>query len=129
MLLWTFVRTNHAAWSFEDLRSLFATADRARLRAAGHQLPGPGPFTLYRGVAGPEPARRVNGLSWTRSILQAREFAEQHGLRFADPYLDPDPGVYRVTVSAAPVLAYTDVREEQEVIVMLPPHATPDRIL
>jgi hypothetical protein len=127
-LLKAFINTNHATWSLADLRSLFEMADRARLRAEGDQLPGPGPFTLYRGVAGPEPDRRVSGLSWTHSVEDARWFAQNHARRLREWISDPDPAVCRVTVDAAAVLVYTNVHEEQEFIVMLSPGITPERI-
>jgi len=111
-LVRAFVHTNHAYWPLDALRDLFQRADRARLRAAGDPLPGRGPFTVYRGVAGCEPERRVRGLSWTESLDQARWFAERFNL--------PDPGVYRATVEASHVLAYVSWKEEAEFIVMLP---------
>ena len=87
-----------------------------------------GPFTLYRGVAGPEPDRRVSGLSWTHSVEDARWFAQNHARRLREWISDPDPAVCRVTVDAAAVLVYTNVHEEQEFIVMLSPGITPERI-
>jgi hypothetical protein len=127
-LLRAFIDTNHATFSLSDLRQLFETADRARLRAAGDPLPGSGPFTLYRGVAGQEPHRRVRGLSWTSTLDQARWFAQQHALREAewitspDEWItSPDPGVYQVTIDDRHVLAYTNAhKEEGEFIVILP---------
>jgi hypothetical protein len=53
-------RTNdHRIWS--DLELMFFWADRMRLRNAGRPLPGSGPFTLYRGVAGHGRDRRIRG--------------------------------------------------------------------
>jgi len=125
-LLDAFVRTNHADWSLSALRRPFAQADRARLRAAGDPLPGTGPFRIYRGVAGPEPERRVLGLSWTQSIEQARWFAETNARRFDRDH--GDPGVYCVMVGEGDVLAYIDRREEGEFIVSLPAVTTPERL-
>jgi hypothetical protein len=119
-LLSAFAHTNHADWSLLALRRLFASADRGRLRSGGDPLPGPGPFTIYRGVAGVEPARRVCGLSWTSSAEEARPFA--HRLRW------PDPGVYRITVRATDVVAYLNMKEEAEFVVMLPETARPERV-
>jgi hypothetical protein len=51
-LLDSFVRTNHAHWALSELRELFESADRKGLLTAGDPLPGPGPFTVYRGVSG-----------------------------------------------------------------------------
>jgi hypothetical protein len=104
------------------LRTLVAGADRARLRqAAGEPLPGPGPFTVYRGVAGRGAERRVRGLNWTGSLDRARWFAR----RFA--HLG-DPAVYRVLVHEPDVLAYTNARQEGEFLVLLPATAKPTRV-
>lgn len=112
-LLVAFVRTNHADWPLERLRVLLKSANRTRLRGAGDPLPGPGPFTVYRGVSGADPeARRVRGLSWTASLERAREFAERFQLQ--------DPGVYEAIVQEQHVLAYLNWREEEEFIVLLP---------
>src|SRR5712691_9966584 len=54
----TDVRTNTAHFPVWRLRFLFWRADRHRLRKAGDPFPGPGPYTLYRGVAGVGAARR-----------------------------------------------------------------------
>jgi hypothetical protein len=61
-LLHAFVgtRTNNHRWPLRDLKAMFDRADRERLRAAGSPLPSPGPFTLYRGVAGRGPGRRYD---------------------------------------------------------------------
>ncbi len=111
----TSTRTNNAGWSASDLEFFFSLADRAQLLAAGEPLPGPGPFTLYRGVSGKGRRRRVRGLSWTSSIEKARWFADRY------PGLD-DPAVFRVNVEADAVLAYLHEqgRQEAEFIVMLP---------
>ena len=126
VLLDTYVRTKHAGFSLAELCRLFAQADRVHLRAAGDPLPGPGPFRLYRGIAGPEPTRRVYGLSWTQSIRRAREFAQEHACRFSRNRADP--GVYCVTVEEGGVLAYIRRRGEREFIVNLPTLATPERL-
>lgn len=113
-LLDSFVRTNHAHWALSELHELFESADRKALRAAGDPLPGPGPFTVYRGVSGEEPEeRRVRGLSWTTSLDRAHEFAERFNGR--------DPAVYEVVIEARHVLAYINWQEEEEFIVLLPP--------
>lgn len=97
---------------------LIEHADRAKLLAAGAPLPGPGPFLLYRGVAGRGSARRVRGLSWTASLDRARFFARRY------PEL-LDPAVFRVTVSAEHVLAYTNERQKEEFPVILPKRTRP----
>jgi hypothetical protein len=119
-LLFAFVHSNHVHWSLAALRELFRSADRARLRAAGDPLPGHGPFTIYRGVAGHESARRVCGLSWTGSLERAREFAERLDL--------PSPSVYRITIEESHVLAYVNAKEEEEFLVLLPESAEPQRV-
>lgn len=113
-LIDSFVRTNHAHWTLNELRELFESADRKALRVAGDPLPGPGPFTLYRGVSGEEhEERRVRGLSWTTSLDRAREFAERFDW--------PDPAVYEAVIEARHVLAYINWEKEEEFILLLPP--------
>jgi cell division inhibitor SulA len=112
----------HCPLSF--LRSRLARADRKRLREAGDVLPSDGPFTLYRGVAGHGRARRVCGISWTGSLETAQWFANRSagfGL--------PKPAVYSAVVCADDVLTYSDQRNEQEFIVLLPETIRPKRIL
>ena len=104
----TRTRTNTAGWSLRDLGRLFGTADRARLRAAGDPLPGPGPFPLHRGVAGVGRARRPRGYSWTGSLDVACWFATRRDL--------PAPAVFTATVPEGDVLAYVDGRGEQEYV-------------
>lgn len=58
---------------YPRIRELLRFADRERLLAGGDvRPPSRGPFTLYRGVGGKGPARRVRGYSWTSK----RETAE-----------------------------------------------------
>lgn len=102
----------------EKIPWLIEHADRAKLLAAGDPLPGSDPFLLYRGVAGRGSARRVRGLSWTSSLDRARFFARRY------PQLH-DPAVFRVTVSAEQVLAYTNERKEEEFLVLLPKRTRP----
>src|SRR5207244_1151551 len=95
-------RTNNYARRDMAL-SLIRQANRGKLLAAGDPLPGPGPFTLYRGVAGRGPARQVRGLSWTGSLETARWFARRY------PGLG-DPAVFTAVVQANDVLSYTHAR-------------------
>jgi hypothetical protein len=117
-LVYAFTRTrttNHyyrLSWQY----SLFKLADRQRLREAGDPLPAPGPYTLYRGVAGRGAARRVRGLSWTGSLECATWFAE----RAAD-FGWADPAVFQAVVSDSEVLSYTNDRNEDEYIALLSP--------
>jgi len=113
-------RVNNHRWPMDDLRFMFERANRDRLLSAGDPLPGPGPFTIFRGVAGKGRARRVRGLSWTGSQEKAQWFARRLYL--------PDPAVFQVTVGIEDVLAYSNEREEQEFIVLLPDSAKPVRL-
>jgi hypothetical protein len=112
-------RVNNAYWLLIMLELVFDQADKDRLRAAGDPLPGPGPFTLYRGVAGRGSKRRVRGMSWTGSIERARWFATRWRERFGNP------GVYQAIVFEADVLAYVNHRQEDEYIVRLPQTCRP----
>jgi hypothetical protein len=115
-------RDNWRGWTLADLRQLFQLADRTKLRAAGDPLPGPGPFTLYRGVAGSRRVSRIRGYSWTTSLEKAQWFAK----RFADEV--PDPQVYRIEVPERAVLACTNERDEQEFLVQVPTRPKPERV-
>ncbi len=110
---YTGTRTSSRTLSPAKLRTLFRIASPARLRAAGEPLPGRGPFTLYRGVAGVGRARSLRGLSWTASKEQAFWFALRYGLQH--------PAVFRVTAREEDVLAYDNSRQEQEFILELSP--------
>ncbi len=119
-------RANNHGWSVKDLKFLFYLADKERLRRAGDQLPGPGPFVIYRGVAGRGRARRVRGYSWTASKHQAWWFASRFSTFMPDRF--PDPAVFCVTVEASDVLTYSNERYEEEFLVSLPPVARPKRV-
>jgi hypothetical protein len=114
-------RTNNRTVSLELLECLFSSANRQRLRAAGQPLPGKGPFTIYRGVAGNGQARRVRGFSWTISLQRAKWYATRLGL--------PNPAVYQTVVKADAILAYVTARGEDEMIVQLPKSSRPEIIL
>ena len=116
-------RVNHHGFPLDSLRFLFDWADRERLRASGEPLPGPGPFILYRGVAGKGPARRVRGISWTKSVERAIWFANR-----ARGFGLHDPGVYRVEVEETSVLTYVDARQEDEFLIDLPSSMRPTRV-
>ena len=128
-LLHAFVNTrrNNSGWTLRALKQVFGEwADRERLRAAGDPLPGPGPFTIYRGVAGTGHQRRIRGLSWTSLLDKAWWFAKRSG-NWCDSSI-PDPGVYRVELDERDVFAYTNGREEQEFITIIPAHVRPVRV-
>jgi hypothetical protein len=113
-------RTNNHHWPLHLLRRMFALADRTRLRAVGNALPGPGPFTIYRGVAGSGAAQRVRGISWTACRETARWFARRYNL--------PNPDVFCSVVNETDVLVYTNRRNEEEFLVPLPDNNRPDRL-
>lgn len=110
---------NHVDYSL--IGPLVETLDCERLRDAGDPLPGSGPWTIYRGVAGKTSARRKRGYSWT----QDRERAEW----FAKRYEWPDRAVYRTSVKEEEILFYTNVREEEEFFVKLPPRHHIEKVL
>lgn len=120
LLALTKIDGNNASWAPNVLRLMLDLADRERLLASGDPLPGPGPFTLYRGVAGGGRARRIRGISWTRSFERAKWFAKW--------FERADPAVFTVTVERSAVLAYTNARTEDEFIVILPADARPRRV-
>jgi hypothetical protein len=123
-LLYAYIGCRDNWWDYPlaHLRLLFQLADRTKLRAAGDPLPGPGPFTLYRGVAGSQRVSRIRGYSWTTSLERAQWFAK----RYADKV--PDPQVYRIEVPERAVLAYTNKRHEQEFFVQVPTRLQPERV-
>lgn len=115
-------RINWWGWKLRDLRWLFRQADRTKLFAAGEPLPGSGPYVLYRGVAGSRHQKRLRGYSWTSSLDMAASFAERSGVYVQDPQ------VYQIKVSEQDVLAYTNLRQEQEFIVEVPDRLRPRRV-
>ena len=120
VLALTRCRINNHHLPVAELDGLISHADPNRLRAAGAPLPGPGPFTLYRGVAGRGAARRVRGYSWTSSLEKATWFARRFGL--------DDPAVFRVVASSGWVLVYFKERGEEEFLVRIPGDAEVRRI-
>lgn len=118
----TATSTNNRHIRLDYFKRLFAYANPERLRAAGDPLPGGGPFTLYRGVAGTGRSRRVRGISWTADFERAVWFAKWHPL--------PDPGVYQAVVPAKYVLAraHEGFRNEDEYLVLLPKHIKVERL-
>lgn len=56
---WIATAVNHHNWTVDALRFMWEVADPDVLRRLA-PLPGPGPFTLYRGVAGRGRAQAIN---------------------------------------------------------------------
>ncbi len=104
-------RTNWINWQLKDIAYLFNVADKKKLLASGDFLPDRDTFTLYRGVAGLGPKRRVRGLSWTGNIDTAMWFAE----RFKNVL--HDPAVFQVKVPRKWIMAYSNDRNEDEYII------------
>ncbi len=102
-------RLNFSRWPLSQLRNLFHLADRPALLAAGDPLPGPGPFVVFRGVAGRGAKRHLRGISWTADRDKAIWFAK----RFAVTGIE-GPTVFQTEIEAARVYAYTNGRSEQE---------------
>jgi len=102
-------KTNFGNWTTPVLQFMFDFADRAKLLSAGEPLPDGDKFTVYRGVAGKGCKRRVRGFSWTLDYEKAEWFANRFN------YFG-DPAVFQATIDRADVLAYTNQRNEQEII-------------
>lgn len=98
---------SHRLWDMNVIQSLFDWGDREKLMAVGAPLPGPGPFTVYRGVSREGKERQVDGMSWTTSPDVACWFAMIWG---------HDPAVYQATVQADNVYCYFVERDEEEFI-------------
>jgi hypothetical protein len=110
---------NHDHESYTVLSRLLEEADPEKLRAAGRPAPGPGPFTLYRGVADVGEESRERGFSWTGTLDVAGKQALVLGL--------PDPAVYRAAVPESCVLVYV-LGEEDEYLVRLPASVGLERV-
>jgi hypothetical protein len=61
-------KTNFAGWDTGAIHALFDLTDRKKLLSAGDELPGSGPFKVYRGIAGRRGKRSVHGFSWTYNM-------------------------------------------------------------
>jgi len=113
-LLFAMTSMNTSHWERRTIDHLLNDiVDRDELRKAGDELPGSGPFTVYRGVSGRGRNRRVRGLSWTDSLDIACYFAS---VRY--DHL-PVGSVYSATVGTDEVYAYLNENEgrgEQEFI-------------
>lgn len=104
---YTGCRNSHRLSDMDDIQRMFDFGDREKLRTVGSPLPGPGPYTVYRGVGREGSERQVDGMSWTTSLDIACWFAWR-GLY--------DPAVYQATVSGDEVYCYFRDRNEEELI-------------
>ena len=107
----------------ELLMMLLVDADRDRMLSLGDLLPESpdGHYTIYRGIAGnPEqyskdglrllqPGRRLNGISWTTSLIVATHFATFYDDR-------KDPVVLSGEIPKDLIYCYTNQRNEHEVM-------------
>lgn len=109
---YTITRTNFSNWSVFVINYLFNLADRKKLLECGDPLPGDGPFTIYRGVSGRGPARRIRGISWTGSLERAIWFAERFNLE--------KPAVFMASVEKYLVYTYSNERKESEFLCNIP---------
>jgi len=121
-LLYAFsgVETSLHHWPFKEIKHMFEIADPDRMQAAGDEVPNQETFTLYRGVAGNGPAKRVKSVSWTASVEVAAFFA----MRFNHP----DPAVYQIVVSNKEILAHNSGRSESEYLLKPSSIPQPKRI-
>jgi hypothetical protein len=105
---------NYHNWDIHELQWMFEMAERDKLLQTGDSLPGPGPFTIYRGVAGVGSERKVRGISWTGNFEKALWFARRFEI-----ILDK-PMVYETVVQREQILAYVNSRNEREFLCILP---------
>jgi hypothetical protein len=99
-IIYAYTRSGRDRRPLKSLRWLLESADREELRDSGDPLPGPGPFTVYRGVGA---AHRLTGPSWTNSLTLAAIFAAIAPGR--------EPSVYVTTVPAEEVFFYKHANE------------------
>ncbi len=109
----TGTRATNANYPLRMLKYMLNDAVRGKLRLCGDQLPGPGPFTVYRGVSGRGAARRVRGIHWSNGLEAACWFAMR------PIYGRENPAIFRAVVNTDEVLVYTDERQEKEFLVLL----------
>lgn len=109
----TGTRTNNHDWETSVILWMLGMAKPERLREL-FPLPGPGPFTVYRGICGEGAARKPRGLSWSASLDIACWFACFIGERYG--WKNYNPAVVKAKVTADEVYAYTDDRGEAEFV-------------
>ncbi len=106
---WTASRTNNAGFPAVYVQDVLWACDRRKLQAAGDPMPAGDRFTLYRGVAGKHPHRRVHGMAWTDSLGCACWFAVRM------PHLER-PEVVTATVARDEVFFFASGRTEREYV-------------
>jgi hypothetical protein len=106
---YTGCKIDNRRYSLSSIKWLFDLGDRERFRALGS--PVPSTLTVYRGVYRHGRERQIRSFSWTTSLDVACWYALR-GLCG-----EPDPAIYRATVTARSVICYFDGRKEKEVIV------------
>jgi len=95
------------------ISAMLNLADREKLLSMGDPLPEDKEvYTLFRGIAGKGAARRKYGHSWTGNFDKAKWFAER---LFFDK-----PMVYRADVPKDCICFYTDERNEDEYVCLIP---------
>jgi hypothetical protein len=95
------------------ISDLLKMADREKLMSLGDPLPeDKDTYTLYRGIAGKGSARRKYGQSWTGNLEKAKWFAKRLSLE--------KPMVYQAVVPKDCICFYTDVRNEDEYVCLIP---------
>ena len=119
----------HPDWSIDRLVALFRAADLEQLRAINHHRQLSGTVTLFRAVAGPADARRINGLSWAINpgfAVDAGIETELARSRISGAS-DPPPALYRITVQAPDDIFLC--LPDGEVVLLPPLPARPQRVL
>jgi hypothetical protein len=111
----TFIKakTNNSNIPWSVISDLLKMADREKLMSKGDPLPEKkDTYTLYRGIAGKGAARRKYGQSWTGTFDKAKWFAKRLSLE--------KPMVYKAIVPKDCICFYTNVRNEDEYVCLIP---------
>lgn len=115
---------NYSHYNKYFLRFLFRIADPDKLRLAGDPIPKCDSVILYRGISGRGSARRVSGISWTKSLNVAAWFAYHH---FDWEYFE-NPTVYKIKVDPKYIIAALDGRDEKECLLLPPLPVKPRKV-
>ena len=89
-------------------------ADKAKLRAVGDELQQNGAIQVYRGVKDYRNKRSIRRISWTLDKNIAIAFAKNIGR--PNRYPSDKPAVFSLTVPQNAIYFYTNIREEEEVV-------------